>query len=89
MAAVDNFSTNAAGLSSPCERLAAVTPHDTDELGYVTRALFVGGAGTVKVTTVKGDTVTLTGVAAGSILPIRAKLVFSTGTTATYITAMW
>jgi hypothetical protein len=89
MAAIDSFATASEGLDSPYAHAAAVTPHDTNELSYVTRAVFVGGAGALKYTSAGGETVTLTGVAAGSVLRIRAKLIFSTGTTATNITALW
>jgi hypothetical protein len=90
MAAVDLFAEPfARATSHPATHAAAVTPHDSNELSYVTRAIFVGGAGALKVTTSDGDTVTFTGVTAGTVLPIRAKVVFSTGTTATNIVAMW
>ncbi len=66
----------------------AVTPHDSNELAAVTRALWVGGAGNL-VVMFSGDsaTVTLVGVAAGTLLPIQVKLVH-TSTTATSIVAL-
>lgn len=71
---------------------AAVTPHDTNTINC-TRGLYVGGAGDVKVSMAddaKGDaTVTFTAVPAGSLLPIQVKRVFSTGTTATAIVALY
>lgn len=66
--------------------LAAVTPHDTNELSIYSRALYVGTAGDLKVTTVGGDTVTITNAAVGWH-PIAVKVVFSTGTTASNIIA--
>lgn len=51
-------------------------------------ALFVSGAGTVKLETPAGDIVTLTAIA-GSYLPIQAVKVFATGTSATGIVAIW
>ena len=85
----DLFSTFATGLDSPADHAAAVTPHDTNELATVSRYLWVGGAGNVKLTTVGGDTVTFTSVAAGTLLRVRAKVVFATLTTATLIVALW
>ena len=51
--------------------------------------LFVGGAGAVKVTTIAGTDVIFTGVVAGTVLPVRVKKVFSTGTTATNMVVMY
>ena len=69
--------------------LAAVTPHDTNELAHTTMALWVGGAGNVSVVDAKGNTVTITGVAAGTRLPISVNKVRATGTTATNIVALY
>lgn len=71
-----------------CDHAVAVTKSDTTELAP-TQALFVGGAGNVAVLTVGGETVTFTGVIAGSILPVRVTKVLAAGTTATNITAIW
>ena len=67
----------------------AVTPHDSNELPLPTRGLYVGGAGNVAVL-LSLDTVpvTLVAVPAGSVLPLRVKLVLATGTTATSIVAL-
>lgn len=65
-----------------------------DELGYgafaitpgasafpiVARAVYVGGAGNVTLTTAAGETVEFVGVAAGTILPVRATHVTAAST---------
>lgn len=84
----DAFSNQAPGLSSPAEKGADVTPHDSTELTNHSRALWVGGAGDVVLITTGGSTLTLKNVPAGSLLPIRAKIVKATGTTATFIVAL-
>lgn len=61
----------------------AITKSDTDELPSVTRAIFVGGAGNMVVVMADGSELTITGIAAGSWLPLRVKQVKSTSTTAT------
>lgn len=88
-AATDDYATYKAGLDSPYEHAAAVTPNDSADLTNVTRGIFVGGAGNLRITTLGGEGVVLTGVAAGSVLRVRATRVFSTSTTATNIMALW
>lgn len=67
----------------------AVTPHDTNELAIHCRKIYVGGAGAVKITALDGSVVVFTGVLANTILPIGAKIIWSTGTAATNMTAMY
>lgn len=69
-------------------RAAAVTPSDGANLDTYARALYIGGTGDVKVTTVGGDTVTFTAVPVG-ILDVYVKKVFATGTDATDIIALY
>lgn len=73
----------------PVANAAAVTTNDTTDLSASTRALYVGGAGNVKVDLVGSGTVTFSGVPAGSYLHIKVKRVWATGTTATNILALW
>ena len=68
---------------------AAITLHDTDELSNYADAIYVGVGGDVKLTTVLDTTTTFKNVAAGSTLYVACKLVFSTGTTATDLVALW
>ena len=77
-------------IESPIQGGAAVTPHDTNQLTTYSRALWIGGAGSggLKVTTVDGSVLTLAGVPVG-LLPIRCKIVWSTGTDVTSIVALW
>lgn len=67
---------------------AAITANDAVDLPQVS-VVFVGGAGNVKVTTANGDDVTFSGVAAGMVLPVQVRRVWSTGTTATLMTAIY
>lgn len=89
MPAVDSFSRFQTQDFSPLTRAASVTPHNTNELEFVTRALYVGGAGDVAVTMQDSGEVTFVEVPAGTVLPIRVKVVKSTGTDATSIIALW
>jgi hypothetical protein len=75
--------------TSPSDRYEAVTPSDTVDLTKPCRSLYVGVAGNVVAVTTADDTVTFTGVVAGEILPIVAKRINSTSTTATDIVALY
>lgn len=63
----------------------AITPHDTNELALATRGIYVGGAGDITAVLL-GDPlpteILFAAVPAGTVLPICAKLVKATGTTA-------
>jgi hypothetical protein len=85
----DNYSHHAPGLSSPATNGEAVTPSDSASFTKASRALYVGGAGTVVAVMKDGTTLTFVGVPAGAILPIRATRVNSTSTTATNIVALY
>ncbi len=86
----DLFEGSASGLDSPAFSAAAVTPNDSTDLTTFARALYIGSAGDVKVDMVgTGTAVTFAGLAAGTILPVRASRVYSTDTTASSIVALW
>ena len=70
-------------LESPAKDAFAISGNDSTDLANSTRSIYVGGSGNIKLTTIDGSTVTFNGAIAGSILPIRAKRIFSTGTTPT------
>jgi hypothetical protein len=70
-------------------RCFAITPNDSTNLAEGTRAIWVGGAGNIKVTLVDDDGnhggFTLVAVPAGTLLPLAARRVYATGTTATQL----
>lgn len=74
-------------LHSPARRAAEVAPNDSADLSDFTRALYVGVAGSLRVTTVGGDTVDFVG--ASGFLPVCVARVHATGTDATSIVALW
>lgn len=83
MPPTDRFDKHAAGLMTPADDGFAITPHDTNDLARTPRSIYVGGAGNIVLVTFKGTELTFNGLAAGSVLPVRANKVKSTGTTAT------
>lgn len=85
----DQHQFAAEGLTSPADNAAAVTPSDSTDLAFNSRALYVGGAGNLVVTMAGGGDVTFTAVPAGSILPIRVSRVKATSTTATSIVNLY
>lgn len=89
MTAVDTFATSGKGSEGPARHAFAITPHATNELTYVTRALYVGAAGDVAAVMAGGEAVTFVGLAAGVAHPLRVKAVRVTGTTATGIVGVY
>lgn len=80
---------SAFGDTSPASNFAAVTPSDSVNLTYFTRALYVGTGGNVVVVSPSGTAVTFSNVPDGAILPVKAMRVNSTNTTASNIVALW
>ena len=86
----DQFSNSADQVSAPAMRAVAVTPHDTNALGDIPKALYIGTGGTLVARGVRdsGD-VTFANLPDGSVLPFRASHVRATGTTAADIVALF
>ena len=88
MPATDNFSRQQTLTSDPATNAVLITPNDSTDLVTVTRAVYVGTAGNMKVTMQDSGTVLFTGVPAGTTLPIRVSRIWSTTTTASTIIAL-
>lgn len=65
-----------------------ITPSDVADLDSPIQAFIPGTAGTMKVTTVAGETVVLPSVLAGVLYPIAVTKIFDTDTTATSIAGL-
>jgi len=73
------------GIGQPGSFLFTITPSDTEELQYVTRAVRVGTGGDLAVKTDGGSVVTIPDVLSGETLAIRCVRVYATNTTASGI----
>ena len=74
--------------SDPASNAFAITPSDTADMPNHPRAIYVGTAGDIKVTTTRGDVVTFSSVANG-IFPVEVARVWATGTTATGLVGLY
>ncbi|MEM9049219.1 MAG: hypothetical protein AAGC92_10905 [Pseudomonadota bacterium] len=84
----DDFANQVSSLTSPFNFCDPVIPDDAVDLPYVTRSLFIGVAGDIRVSTVGGTIVTFRNHPAG-YMPGRIARVHATGTTAADIVAVW
>lgn len=86
----DFFSQAADSVSAPARRAVAVSPHDTNPLTDIPKALFIGTAGNITMRGVDGTADNVwKNLAAGTVLPFRAQYVRATGTTAADILALY
>ena len=86
----DQFSSSADAVSAPARRAIAVTPHDSNALADIPKALYVGTGGQITMRGVDGAADQVwKNVPAGAILPFRAAYVRATGTSAADILALY
>ncbi|WEK44203.1 MAG: hypothetical protein P0Y64_05135 [Candidatus Sphingomonas colombiensis] len=86
----DQFANSADTASAPATRAAAVSPHDTNALSDIPKALYVGTGGTIVMRGVAGSSDQIwKNVPNGALLPLRAQYVRATGTTASDILALY
>lgn len=72
----------------PADRQFLVVPSDIDDLPGLTRGVYVGITGNVHIGDRFGNEVVWKNVQAGSIIPIRAHKILSSGTTADNIVGL-
>lgn len=80
---MDSIGPASTGISGPAGDLIPITPNDGADVPIL-RALYIEGAGSLRVTTAKGELRNLT-VPAFFLLPVGVTRVHATGTTATGI----
>lgn len=74
---------------APFAAAAAITKSDTVPLTYISRGVYVGGAGDLDVIMADGSEVVFKAVPAGTLLPIQISQLMSTNTTATLCLALY
>lgn len=87
--AIDAFSFNSAAAVDPARQAFTITPHDSDEIAVLPRAIYVGTGGTLVLRAVDSAAdVTLKNLSAGQVVDVRARYVRATGTTAADLVAL-
>lgn len=85
-----DLANGGSAINAPAGRFAAIVASDTGDLNFVTRAVYVGGAGDIAAVGVDGGApIVFKAVPAGVILPIRVSRINATSTTATNMVALW
>jgi len=81
---------HADGVSAPSTRVAAIVPHDANALIDAPKAIYVGQGGDIVLQGMGGGAdVRLRQVPTGAILPVRARFVRATGTSAADLVALY
>ena len=88
MPATDDFETYGVTLSSPLQDAVEIVPSDATDLANATRAIWVGGAGDIRVTMLGEQVVTFSGLGVGWH-PLRVVRVHATATTASNLVGCW
>jgi hypothetical protein len=78
--------TSGTGSSSKTQ---VISKSDTVNFPFVTRAIYVGGTGTMTVVHADGTTTLFSALPAGTILPVECIRVNETGTDATLMVALF
>lgn len=89
MPITDHFDSFTAGPTGPVTGGFDITPNDGADLPTLPRALMVAGGGDIAVVMQDGTSLTLPGLAAGVIYPVRTSRILATGTTATGIKGLY
>jgi hypothetical protein len=86
----DFFQNMSDQLSAPARSARSLTPHDSNALSDIPKALYVGTGGVVIMRGVddSADT-TWRNVPNGALLPVRSRFIRATGTTATDIIGLY
>lgn len=77
------FDGRSAAITGPAPDGFAITPDDATELSEITRAIYIGTAGDITLTLVSNTELLFKNIPSGTILPVRARRIKATGTTAT------
>jgi hypothetical protein len=85
----DLYSKITDNVEAPAMGAFTVTGSDTNELDIYSRAIYVGGSGDLSLVTLNDETVTFKAVPVGTLIPIRAKKILVTGTTATDLLGLY
>lgn len=85
----DAFAMHSRAAVDPARNAFALTPHDSEALTMLPRAIYVGTGGDIVLRAIDGDAdVVLKNIASGQVIDIRALYIRAAGTTAADLVAL-
>ena len=85
----EKYEGRAENITAPARRAFAITASDTNDLAAETRAIYVGSAGDLVAVLSSGDEVTFAGLGGGTLLPVRARRIKASGTSAGQLVGLY
>jgi hypothetical protein len=85
----EKYQGRADDVTSPARGGFAITPSDSTDLTAETRAIYVGSAGDLVAVLSLGSELSFVGLAGGTVLPVRARRIKATGTSAGYLLGLY
>lgn len=86
----DPFESFSDGLNAPGEYSFAIAASDTNDLATIPRAIYVGSGGDIKMQLVHDAApVVWSSVPTGSLLSVRPRRIYATGTSASNLVALY
>ncbi|WP_408585894.1 hypothetical protein [Novosphingobium sp.] len=77
----DPFSNMADSVQSPARQMFVITPHATNQVDPLPKAIRADGAGTITLQAADSVSDVTINVVAGEVVPVRARFVRASGTT--------
>ncbi|HZV17992.1 MAG TPA: hypothetical protein VFF84_04795 [Sphingobium sp.] len=85
----DRFDSQIDSLTQPARQAFAITPHATNEIDPLPKAIYVGTGGDITLRAADGQAdVVFKNVAAGQIIDVRVRYIRAAGTTAADIVGL-
>lgn len=85
----EKYQGRADDVTAPARGGFAIAPSDSTDLSTETRAIYVGSAGDLVAVLSSGSELSFVGLAGGTVLPVRARRVKATGTSAGYLLGLY
>ena len=85
----EKYQGRADDIGAPARGGFAITTSDSADLLAETRAIYIGSAGDLAAVLTSGDEVSFVGLGGGTVLPVRARRVKATGTSAGYLVGLY
>lgn len=86
----NEYANTVTGLDSPAKSFFAITPHDSSNFTNDARGIYVGTGGNISILPVDGGSaVTFSNVPGGTVLPVMARRINATGTSASNLIGLF